>query len=104
MRLALITALIFFMPVAHGHDGKSQCAAMGKFAGVVMTQRQTGIAMTALMEMVTAMSAGSPRKMASQSKDMVSAAYEEPQYGIVGKADAVQRFKNEWELKCFREL
>ena len=104
MRLALIIALVFSMPVAHGHDGKGQCATMGKLAGVVMKSRQKGMAMPALMEMVTSMSAGSPRKMASLTEDMVIAAYEKPQYGIAGKADAVQRFRNEWELECFREF
>ena len=104
MRLALIIALVFFMPVAHGHDGKVMCENMGKIAGVVMKARQKGMPMTALMDNMMSMSAGTPRKMVRLTENMVITAYEKPQYGIAGEADAVQRFRNEWELKCFREF
>jgi len=99
----LMLALSFSLPAAHAQDEADPCASIGGFAERLMEKRQQGIAMSDLMKLV-ALGEG-PQRWKSIARQMVIAAYEKPQYSVdANKADAVQRFRNEWELECYKEI
>ena len=99
----LMLALSFFLPAAHAQDEADACASIGGFAEILMEKRQQGIAMSDLMKLVA--SAEGPQQLVSIARQMVIAAYEKPQYSVdANKADAVRQFRNEWELKCYKEI
>lgn len=98
-----IVAACFCLPIAHAQDEADACASIGGFAERLMEKRQQGIAMSDLMKLVA--SSEGPQHLKNQARQMVIAAYEKPQYSIdANKADAIQRFRNEWELKCYKEF
>lgn len=101
--MILMLALSFFLPAAHAQDEVDACASIGGFAERLMEKRQQGIAMSDLMKLVA--SSEGPQHLKNQARQMVIAAYERPQYSIdANKADAIQRFRNEWELRCYKEF
>lgn len=99
----LIVALSFSTSFAHGQDASDHCASIGYFAGTLMEKRQEGATMSELMKIVT--SAEGPQQLISIAREMVIAAYEKPQYSMAAnKADEVNRFRNDWELKCYKDF
>ena len=98
-----IVAASFCLPIAHAQDEADPCASIGGFAEILMEKRQEGIAMSDLMKMVA--SAEGPQQLINIARKMVISAYEQPKYGSPEyKANAVKSFRNEWELKCYKEM
>ena len=101
----LIIALALLIPPSfvsadEGAQWDDPCALLGGLAKEVMDARQAGTPMSALMQQFTKALPG----LSEAHKSFLISAYEEPQWNSEAKrADAANRFRNEFELKCYKE-
>lgn len=73
---------------------QTDCNQLGQFAAEIMDNRQLGVDIGTIMGIFAAYPA---------FQTMVLAAYEQPQYASEGRrADAVQTFKNDVMLMCYK--
>ena len=92
--LTAIMVLAFFAIPSGAQAFQPTCEQLSSLAGVVMTGRQDGVAMSDYM-------AESKDFPASQA--IVVAAYKVPRYSTDEyKKSAVSDFENEWYLACYK--
>ena len=93
--ICIIAALSAAPVAAQAQTVSETCEKVGELAGLIMTARQNGAAISKVM---AAMDADSFEKL-------VINAYEQPRYsGQEYKKRAVEDFRNEVETACFKEF
>lgn len=104
--LLLSTALsLSALSSASAEAGGDQhvCGAMGALAGSIMEMRQTGVPLSEMMRRIT--DAVADEAMKEFARAAVMMAYAAPYYSTREfKENAINEFRNEAELSCFKSM
>jgi hypothetical protein len=87
----------------------TECKMTSRFAGQVMSGRQSGVQMATVMDIAKEEAEAGNNSQMLQSQELQAVqliivdAYESPRFSTENyKARAISEFKNKWYLRCFK--
>jgi len=91
----LIVSLMLASSLAAADEKQDYCVSVEKLASTVMTNRQAGVSLSAMMELADT----------ELIKSIVLGAYDTGRYGTDEyKERAITKYKNYWATICYKEM
>ncbi len=85
------------MPPETSNDETDFCKALGDYAETIMTNRQEGVSLSSTIGLVK------DSDIAEIQRKIILAAYEEPRWATEEtKKEAIEDFRNDIELECYK--
>jgi hypothetical protein len=103
-RKLLLVLFFTISSLCHAEEDKtSGCTAISGLAETMMTNRQKGVAMSKMMELIKEIGKGS--KITNSIESYVVRAYEQPRYSSPEmQKRSIEEFRDEVHLECVKAL